>query len=54
ASAGLFRVSSSLESLSNRQERHPFAKQERHLFVDGRYITVAWKSVKNKQTQIHL
>jgi Xaa-Pro aminopeptidase len=28
--------------------------QEKHLFVDGRYITSAWKSIKDKQVQVHL
>jgi len=29
-------------------------KQEKHLFVDGRYITGARKSIDNKQVQVHL
>jgi len=29
-------------------------KQEKHLFVDGRYITGAQKSIDNKQVQVHL
>ena len=28
--------------------------QEKHLFVDGRYITGAQKSINDKQVQIHL
>jgi len=29
-------------------------RQEKYLFVDGRYITDAQKSMKDKQIQVHL